>query len=454
MSFKTWIKRLLIVPPIIVGVAVMAVMVRSRAAPERIEAAERVRAMRVIEAPVAAAVPRALGYGRVKPARVWTATAQVAGEIVETHPRLRNGAIILKDELLLRIDPTDYRLAIRTVEADLQSAAADLANLEARAANTRASLAIERRAVTLAEQDLARKRDLARRGTAAAVAVDQAETTLLASRQKVQSLENELALVPSQRAVIEARQAQLDAQLESARHDLARTEITAPFDLLVTRLAIEARQAVTVGQQLFGGDGIATAEIEAQVPIGELRKVMAGVGDHRVTRERLTRFDQMPVDVTVRLPGDGLGVTWTARPVRLAAETVDPQSRTAGIIVAVDDPYTQAVPGERPPLFTNMFVEVEFRGRPRPPAPILPRTALHGGVIYTVAPDDRLAPLPVTVSMTLGDIVTLAEPLPPGTRVIVSDPAPAITGQRIAPIPDPTLSAALISDAQGIHPLR
>jgi len=148
--------------------------------------------VRVVEAPVIELVPMAEGYGPVHPARVWTAVAQVAGRIIEIHPKLRNGEILPEDELLVRIDPTDYELA-------LSQAQAQLAELDVQEENSRASLTIEERNLKLANQDIERKKTLLKKNTLSQSTIDDAERVMLGTRATVQNLRNTLALVPTQR---------------------------------------------------------------------------------------------------------------------------------------------------------------------------------------------------------------------------------------------------------------
>ena len=130
-----------------VGILVFLWMTVGKQPPARIENTELARMVRIVEAPVIELVPMAEGYGPVRPARVWTAVAQVAGRAIEIHPKLRNGEILPEDELLVRIDPTDYELA-------LSQAQAQLAELDVQEENSRASLAIEERNLKLANQDI------------------------------------------------------------------------------------------------------------------------------------------------------------------------------------------------------------------------------------------------------------------------------------------------------------
>ena len=441
--------RWLLLVPFALGVAAFAWLVRTQANPEHAAAGERARPVRVIEAPVVAVVPRALGYGTVEPGTTWQAVAEVGGRVVEVHPRLEVGEALGAGTVLLRIDRTDYDLALARAQADILATEAQLAEIEARETNTGASLAIERQALELATSELERQRELAQRGTASRSVLDRQERDTLAQRQKVQAQVNALNLIPAQRQVLEAQLARLRALVATAERDIERTTITLPLDARIAALSVERGEVVARGQMLVGADGIAVAEVAAQVPVSRMRGLIPPEA-----RRRLDSSDQdvralLGLSATVRHP-EAVGGAWEARFTRISP-TVDPRTRTVGVIVEVDEPYRRAEPGVRPPLVKGMFVEVELSGRPRDSV-VVPRTAVHGGIVYVVTDENRLARRPVAVSLMQPTFLAVADGIEAGERIVVSNLFPAIEGMLLDPIDDPESLAALEADATGIAP--
>jgi multidrug efflux pump subunit AcrA (membrane-fusion protein) len=122
------------------------------------------------------------------------------------------------------------------------------------------------------------------------------------------------------------------------------------------------------------------------------------------------------------------------------------------VIVAVDEPYRKAVPGKRPPLVKDMFVQVALRGRPWAAALVVPRVAIHRGpdgraAVYLVDADGRLAIRPVALGPAQDDLVVVSEGLAPGDLVVVSDLIPAIAGMRLEPNPDAAVALRLRAQA-------
>ncbi|MGB5832029.1 MAG: efflux RND transporter periplasmic adaptor subunit, partial [Thiohalocapsa sp.] len=345
-------------------------------------------------------------------------------------PRLRDGEILAAGTELARIDPIDYELA-------LAQAQAELAELGVQEQNARASLEIEERNRDLANQELERLRKLAKKGTASASDVDQAERTALTSNSVAQNLRNTLTLIPTQRRVLESQTAR-------AERDLERTRIVAPFDLRVADLDVEADQYVAVGQTLFEGDSVDRVEMDIQVPLHSLRRLFLNRPHPAVDLTRLNELlpELAGLDPLVRLDlGDSVA-EWQAEFVRMN-DQVDPQTRTMGVVVAVDRPFDKIIPGQRPPLSKGMFVQVLLRGRANGPRVVVPRNAVRDGAVYVLDAEQRLRRQPVEVLFDQGDYSVIGAGLEAGQQVVLSDLVPAVDGMLLDPQPDLDLATQL-----------
>jgi len=447
------IKKLLIIPPILVGLAVLYFMTSGREAPERNPPTEIARAVRVIAAEPMQLVPRVTGFGSVYPGTVWTGIAQVSGKIEYVHPDLENGAILVEGTEIIRISPVDFNLAIRQAQANIRSAEAKLDELSVTEQNTTDLLKIEQDGLALREAELARKQSLFERGTIARAALDLEQREALAQRKKVQDLENTLRLLPTQRAVQEEQISIYQAQLQSAQLDLERTRIVLPFNGRIADLAVEAEQFIQAGGRLVSVDSIDVAEVEAQIPITQFRDMLHASVDRNmpigIDAQSLSRIlETIGFEATVRLGVGDDAVEWPARFSRIS-DSVDPRTRTIGAIVAVDGAYAMAVPGERPPLSKGMFVEIEIRTRARLDDIVVPRSAFHDGKLYVVDGDGRLEIRDVTPGLVQGNLVVVTDGIAPGEQVVVSDLIPAISGMLLLPQVDEEALAGLKIEAAG-----
>lgn len=446
-------RKLLILPPIVLGVAVLAAVVATRGGPAREPAQETAARVRVLDVAAMPFVPRLTGYGTVKPGRSWSAVAQVAGRVARIAPVLERGARVAAGTEIAKIADEDYQLAVGKADADIAAAQAGLDELALDEANLRTSLEIERRALELAERDLQRQRDLVRRGNTSQASVDDSELAVVRQRATVQGIENDLRLMPTKRRTQELAKAVSEADMATALLNLDRTSIKTPFDGRIAEVDVEATQYVGVGQVLATLDGIDTAEVDVQVPQSRMKAFSElGFGRFGGTADPVRSFreliDRAGVSAVVRLRFDDRDIEWPGRLARIS-DTVDPATRTVGLIVVVDEPYAGARVGERPPLIKDMFVEVELRAAAVADQIVVPRSAVRDGAVYVVGAESRLERRPVSATRAFGDLLLVGAGLGAGDLVVLDDLAAAVPGMLLAPVPDTAAAEALRRRAGG-----
>jgi multidrug efflux pump subunit AcrA (membrane-fusion protein) len=115
----------------------------------------------------------------------------------------------------------------------------------------------------------------------------------------------------------------------------------------------------------------------------------------------------------------------------------------------VDNPYENVIPGKRPPLLTNMYVEVTLKGRTVHQQLVVPRSAVHDSRIFICNQDNRLEIRPVTVKFHAGDLTVIDSGLEQGQILVLSDVVPAINGMRLKPVVSETDAGELKRQALG-----
>lgn len=429
-------KRLLIIPPVLIGGLVLAHFTKNRADSPREKPQEVARALRVIRVPKVDLVPRAIGHGSVTQGRVWRAIAEVKGRVVQVHPELKSGLLLKKGELVLRIDATEYDLAVARLDSEIKQIDAQLAEMDTQKLNLDDSLGIETKSLQIAEATLARSRKAAAENAVSTAQVEQEERTALAQKTSVQSIKNSLAKLPSQKDALAASLAAKKTQRQQAVLDQGKTTIKAPFNCRVGDVRIEPDQFLAGGSVLFEAVGTDQAEIEAQFTIQQIRRLLrpksrslmtGAVPDMQQIREAVNS------KAYVRLRTGGLVIQWVAHFQGFRA-SIDPKTHTVGVVLTVDKPYEQAIPGERPPLMQGMFLEVELVAETRPDSIVIPRAAIDHWAVRLVDPQNRLIFQPVQIDYEQDDFAVLESGLVGGETLIVSDVTPAIRGMLIDPI--------------------
>ncbi len=445
-------KKWVIFIPILIGIVFVLFLKQQQKPPVQGPLKETAQQARIIAVPAARVVPTATGHGTVLPSQTWEAVAQVKGKILEKHPRLQRGALLEADTLLLKIDPADYELAVTRAEADITATRAQIQELDAKAKNSAASLRIEQKALALSRKELERFQSVFERGGISRSDLETQERSLLTQQQSVQNLKNTLSLIPSQRLLLEAQLAKQEAQLEASRRDLAHTEVRLPFTGRIAEVNVELNQYVREGEVLTIADDLARAEVEIQIPIERLAALIHSdaplnllENPARATNERF------PLAATIRLREGNIDAVWQGRFARFS-DTLDTKTRTVGVIIEIDDPYSRVQPGVRPPLLKGMFVQAELAGEAREQSLVIPRSALHNGQVYLVTSDNRLQLRPVKIGLLQSEFAVISSGLSEGDRIVVSDLIPAIDGMLLRPAEAPEVTRQLLAAANHAGP--
>ena len=342
-------------------------------------------------------------YGTMRPTESLNLVSEVKGKVVDMSQSFEEGGFFKKGELLIRIDPRSYELTVAQRKKQLKQLDAQLRHLDQERKNLQLSLSIARSDIELARAERERFKALAKQEVIAQTNLDQAEQKYLASRNRMQEIENQVALIAPRRDELLAQRELVEIQLREALLDLDRTCITAAFDGWVLKKWVEKEQFVNAGTSLGRIYRASTLEVEVGIPFKDL----AWLGEPRPATD-VTEGEIRGAKVIFRTPGQTY--TWEGRLARIKAE-VDEKTRTLPLIIEVPASY---------PLRPGMFVDVELTGRRIDKAYLLPRSAIHPGNIVYLASNNHLVMRPVEVLRRLNDSVYVGQGLEDGDLVITT----------------------------------
>jgi multidrug resistance efflux pump len=194
---------------------------------------------------------------------VVTMAPEIAGRIVKL-PVVDN-QFVHKGDLLLVIDPTDYKIAVDLNEAAVRQAQANAQNIDAQISVQQAQVSASQAqveeaqaALTFAQQQAARYRDLAEKEVGTVQMEQQTASTLREDQAALRNAQATLALAERQIAALKAQLAsaqasitQATAQLNQARVNLERTQIRSPVNGWVTNLLAQVGDYASVGRNVI-----------------------------------------------------------------------------------------------------------------------------------------------------------------------------------------------------------
>ena len=339
------------------------------------------------------------GTGTVRPTREIQLTAQVGGRLVDVSDALVSGGRFQAGETLARIDPSDYRNAVRQAQAQVTQAQFRL--IQAR----------EEAAVARSDYERVRER------TGRAPTPDSTELGRLVFNEP--QLEQAKANLESARAA-----------LDNAQMNLARTRLQVPFDGMVRQKQADLGGYVAPGTPIATVYSTEAVEIVVSLPS---RKAALIQNLWRNGAKGTTAT----LPATVTLSYGGRDFDWEGRVHRVEG-AIDAQTRTVDVVVRVPRPYDEAMrvtsqmpeqPAgpERPPLAVGAYVTVDIEGRRGERYQVVPRRAVHDRTpgqpptVWTLAGDSMLVEQVVEPIQTVEDQTFLAPTLPADARVITTD---------------------------------
>jgi len=320
--------------------------------------------------------------GEVRPQTEIDIVPQISGKIVYVAPGFIDGGFFKKGDVLVRIEPADYKLRVIQTEAQVAQAEQRLAREQA-------------------ESEIA-KHDWAELGQGEA---------------------SPLTLRLPQMAEAQAALDSANASLADAKLQLSRTVIRAPFTGRVRLRNADFGQYVTIGTRL--GRIFATSVVEVRLPLTDIA---------------LRQLD-LPLAFVESKPHPGPIVKlsamvagkerhWNGRITRTDS-AIDPRTRVLFAFVEVDDPYGKGADNGTP-LAVGLFVDAHVEGREIPNALVVPRTALRGeNTVYLAKKDGTLSMRTVRVVSSNRDRAVLVAGISTNDQVITSPVRAPAEGMKI-----------------------
>ena len=319
-------RKWIVIPGIlVVAFAIAAGLAQLKPEPPKNEDQELDPLVEVIVLEVSTESFRIDSQGTVKPRTQTVVSAEVLGSVVSISPKFVAGGMFKAGETLMRIDPTNYT-----------------------------------------------------------VAVDKAEA-LVAQRQiefdGAQKLRSQGYRAESELASAVAALASAQAELVGARRNLERTHIRLPYAGMVLSKDADLGQFVNPGTVL--GVTFATDLAEVRLPLTDQDLAFVDMPDASAVSANGSGSGPA---VSLTAIQKGKITNWNAQIVR-SEGVVDERSRVTYAVAQIDDPYQLESDGT--PLPIGTFVSARIDGTANVDVIRIPRTALRGADQVLVVDDEN-----------------------------------------------------------------
>ncbi len=374
--------RHLIIPVFILGIFLFLAATLMATAPvlEPSSVEKLATTVRVVEIQPKSVQLKVNSQGSVMPSTESQLIPEVSGKVSWMSPNLVAGGYFDDQEILIRVDDTDYKTKLDRAQANLTRAEAEQQHNEFE----------YRRMQSLVKRNL--------------VSRSQLENSLRAYR------------------VAEASLQDATANFNQAEQDLARTQIRAPFSGLVRS------ENVDIGQFVSRGSPIATIyagnQAEVRLPIAD--RQLAFLNIPVSIRGEIPQEFQPEVTLTAQYAGQTL--EWKGNIVRSEAE-IDVSSRMVQLVARVESASNPV------PLSIGLFVSAEIQGLAAKNIVVLPREALRNdNQVLVVDEENRLRFRKIETLRLYQDDLLVQAGLEAGERVCISPLQTAIEGMVVNPV--------------------
>ncbi len=275
-------------------------------------------------------------YGTIRPVKKVSIIPQVSGKIIYLNPSFKKGGILKKGEVILKIDPQDYNIALNIAKSELEIAKNELTILKEQS-----------------RQSISEWRLMHPKG----------EIPFMVSKEP-------------QLKISLAKLKEAEAKLEKARIDLQRTVIKAPFTGIVTEEEVEKGMFVPQGKPVGILVAIDNAEVYVPLSIRDVRWIK--VPGFNVP------YGSKGSSAMLKFKYGEKYFVKKAEVVR-SEGIIDERTRMLRVILKVKDPYKGV-----PPFLFGSFVEVDIMGETIKNSFLIPVSAIREFSNIWVVKDNRL----------------------------------------------------------------
>ena len=345
------------------------------------------------------------GFGTIENPDTQTLKARIATDI--TSLRVREGARVRANDVLMELDAVDAEIKLSQAKAHLADAQANLIALNATELKDQEALQLDQEALGILQHKLSRIQGLRQRNLASEQDFDTARQAVVNQKLQINRRELSLSTVDSKRAQLKTAIQRFEAEMRAASRDFESTAVKAPADGQVIEVNVVAGDRVQSNQNLaiFAPDS--GREIRVQVPAGVGQTLTQSLANSQPVSAKTDRKHQ-------------LSLTRVSGAVRDNTGSID------AFFISYDP---------LPPTGTVISVSIQLTEEPN--IVVLPTDALYGGnLIYRVTESntleaisvERLGPRPGPEKT---EVLVRSRALVSGDRILISRLPAAVTGLQV-----------------------
>ena len=319
-------------------------------------------------------------YGSVRPAKTVTVSSEITGKIVYIKPDMKNGMIVEKDEILIKIDQRDYDIALNKAEAKIDMLNASIAKQKQSILNSKLLFEAAKKQFELEKKQYQRVEGLVAKKVYTEQQMEESEQGLEVSRGKYFTAQGIAENAIIEISSFEAELKSAETEKKEAEINLQRCVIKSPFHGRLKTVSVEKGEYTSVGKNLFEVVDDSSLEIPIALSADEAGMILDFTpGKDKDYSHWFKYSEDNPILVEW---GDKSGkFEWKGKII--GVEKFDPDTRMITVLVKPVEFIKRHE--ENFPLVAGMFCKVIFTGKEIKDALKVPLNSIQlNGCIYVV----------------------------------------------------------------------
>ena len=386
-------------------------------------------------------VPEVKGYAFVKSSSIIQLRSQVAGKVIYASKATKNGSIVNKDEVLLKIEPDDYIIARDQADASLSILKAEKGKLVQTVKDLEEMSKAIKSDYDLEQENYNRILRLYKQNVVSLAEKDRASQALSRRQKLYIEISNKLtnAKFALQENIASIKKA--ESNLRQAELNLSRCVIKSPIAGRVVGCDIDEGEYLNTGQDVCIIKNDMDPELSVPLDVHSVSGILGIMPDKK-------RWFAIPEKMKITIAWDEEPdiCKWEGEITRI--QKYSPETDTVSLLVK---PVSYCGKGEKHyPLLPGMFCTVTFFGEPRQGFSVPFSSLQVGNKIYTVNSKGVLKSHKVKPFLVEDDTLLLLDGLPDKCTIVSRQlPRGIINGMTIKPVYETATEASSHKSAAG-----
>ncbi len=216
------------------------------------------------------------GYGTARAMQAADVSAQLTARVVARDRAIEEGVFVAKGDVLVELDAIDFEAQLISRQKAVTALESEIAGLEIELRSLNERLELGDDELEIERRLLERFTEAQSRGGANTLDLDRTQSVVRRLEREIATIRQQVRLIDTRRARLEAELADAVAQVRKAEEDVARATIRSPIGGVLQRMDVEVGELLTSGTMVGRVVDLSLIEVPLRVPVSAAATIRVG----------------------------------------------------------------------------------------------------------------------------------------------------------------------------------